>query len=135
MLELDTAILSQFQHSANIHTFQPNSSPQTHGGCVDFSFWLELISIILSDVDTHSLLDFTIVEHSAGDAIFSITIWPIFQLLLQQTPRIIGIEKDPNRHAASKEWLGHLLSQFRGHVDICLPDFTLIFCVMISPTL
>ena len=68
MLELDTAISSQFQHSANIHTWQTNSSLQTHGGRVDFSFSLELIPIILSDVDTRSLLGSTVVEPSAGEA-------------------------------------------------------------------
>ena len=75
------------------------------------------------DVDTCSLLDFTVLEPVAGDATFSITIWLIFQLLLQETPRIIGIGKEPNRHAASQKWLAHLVSQFRGDVGIRLPRF------------
>ena len=135
MLELDAAILSQLQIFSHIHTRQTNASPQTHGGRVDFSFPLESIPVIFSDVDTRSLLHFTVVEPGVGDATFSITIWPIFQLLLQQTPRIIGTEKDLNRHAASQEWLGHLLFQFRGNVGIRLPFFTLVFCVMILKTL
>ena len=78
MLELDTAIFSQFQHSAKIHTGQTNSSPQTHGGRVDFSFLLKLIPTIFSNVDTRSLLNVTAVEPGAGEARFAITFWVIF---------------------------------------------------------
>ena len=78
MLEFDTAILSQFEHSSRIHTDETNSSPHTHDGRVDFSFLLKLISIIFLGVGTRSLLDFTVLEPSSGDATFSFTIWLIF---------------------------------------------------------
>ena len=101
-LELDTIISDQFQYSTNIHTRQMNR-PQTHGGRLDFSFPLKFIPIIISNVDTHSLLNFTVVELGAGDATLAIIIWLIFHPLFQQTPRIIGTEKDHNCHAVSEQ--------------------------------
>ena len=73
------------------------------------------------------------MEPSASDAVFVITIWLVFQLLLQQTPRIIGIEKDPN--PLLKNGWDIYCPDSEDILASAYPIFILFFCAMIFPIL
>ena len=68
-----------------------------------------------------------IIEPGAGDCTFSITIWLICHYLFRSTLRVIAIEIDPVRHAASRQWLHHYLGN--GTVTDLPHHLPLIFCV------
>ena len=105
--QMTQVIKSHTEHKANIVTVQTNASCESHGGRVDFPSIMALISIIFTNIDILSLLNFTAIEPGAGDGTFSITIWTVFHYLFWCTPRVISIDIDPTRHAATNQWLSH----------------------------